>query len=35
VVGREDIGAFGIQFIEEKTPMSYKMIINNTLKTNR
>ncbi len=35
VVGREDIGAFGIQFIEDKTPMSYKLLINNTLRTAR
>jgi hypothetical protein len=35
VVGREDIGAFGIQFIENKTPMSYKLLINNTLRAAR
>jgi hypothetical protein len=35
VVGREDIGAFGIQFLEEQTPMSYKMLINNTLRPSR
>ena len=35
VVGREDIGAYGIRFIEEKTPMSYKILVNNTLKTIR
>jgi hypothetical protein len=35
VVGREDIGAFGIQFMEEKTPMSYKILINNTLRSMR
>lgn len=35
VVSREDIGAFGISFIEEKTPMSYKMMINNYLKIHR
>ncbi|UCF96415.1 MAG: pilus assembly protein PilZ [Spirochaetaceae bacterium] len=35
VVGRDDIGAFGIQFVEENTPMSYKMLINNTLRSNR
>ena len=35
VVGREDIGAFGIRFQEEKIPMNYKMLINSTLRTNR
>jgi hypothetical protein len=35
VVGRGDIGAFGLQFIEGKTPMSYKMLINNTLRSSR
>jgi hypothetical protein len=35
VVGREDIGAFGIQFLEDKTPMSYKILINNTLRGTR
>jgi hypothetical protein len=35
VVGRDDIGAFGIQFLEDKTPMSYKILINNTLRTTR
>jgi len=35
VVGRDDIGSFGIQFLEDKTPMSYKMLINNTLRTTR
>ncbi len=35
VVGREDIGALGIQFLEDKTPMSYKILINNTLKATR
>ncbi len=35
VVGREDIGAFGISFVEEKTPMSYKMLINNYIRTHR
>ena len=35
VVGREDIGAYGMRFIEEKTPMSYKILVNNTLKTIR
>jgi hypothetical protein len=35
VVGREDIGAFGIQFLEDKTPMSYKMLINSTLRSTR
>jgi hypothetical protein len=35
VVGREDIGAFGISFVEVKTPMSYKMVINNYLRTQR
>jgi hypothetical protein len=35
VVGREDIGAFGIQFLEDQTPMSYKMLINNTLRAGR
>jgi hypothetical protein len=35
VVGREDIGAFGIRFIAERTPMSYKMLINNTLEAIR
>jgi hypothetical protein len=35
VVGRDDIGAFGIQFQEDQTPMSYKMLINNTLASNR
>jgi hypothetical protein len=35
VVGREDIGAFGIQFLEDKTPMSYKILINNTLRAIR
>lgn len=35
VVGRDDIGAFGIRFQEEKIPMSYKMLINSTLRTNR
>lgn len=35
VVGREDIGAFGIQFLEDKTPMSYKLLINNTLRATR
>jgi hypothetical protein len=32
VVGRDDIGAFGIQFLEDHTPMSYKLLINNTLR---
>ncbi len=35
VVGREDIGAFGISFVEEKTPISYKMLINNYLRIHR
>jgi len=35
VVGRDDIGAFGIQFLEDKTPMSYKVLINNTLRSAR
>jgi hypothetical protein len=35
VVGREDIGAFGFRFVEEKTPMSYKMVINNYLRNHR
>jgi hypothetical protein len=35
VVGREDIGAFGISFVEEKTPIGYKMLINNYLRTHR
>jgi hypothetical protein len=35
VVGRVDIGAFGIQFLEDKTPMSYKLLINNTLRAAR
>lgn len=35
VVGRDDIGAFGIQFLEDKTPMSYKLLINNTLRSAR
>ena len=35
VIGREDIGAFGISFVEEKTPISYKMLINNYLRIHR
>jgi hypothetical protein len=35
VVGREDIGAFGIQFFAEKTPISYKLLINSTLRPTR
>ena len=35
VVGRDDFGAFGIQFHEDKTPMSYKILINNTLRASR
>jgi hypothetical protein len=35
VVGREDIGAFGMRFLEDKTPMSYKLLINNTLRAAR
>ncbi len=35
VVGRSDIGAFGIHFTEEKTPMDYKMVINGYLRLNR
>jgi hypothetical protein len=35
VVGRDDIGAFGIEFLEGKTSMSYKLLINNTLRAAR
>ena len=35
VVGRDDIGAFGIQFLADKTPMSYKLLINNTFRATR
>ena len=35
VVGRDDIGAYGIQFLADKTPMSYKILINNTLRAAR
>jgi hypothetical protein len=33
VVGREDIGAVGIQFEESTVPMGYKMIINHYLRS--
>ena len=35
VVGRDDIGAFGIQFLEKQIPMSYKMLISNTLRPDK
>lgn len=35
VVGRDDIGAFGIRFLEGQIPMSYKMLINNTLRPDK
>jgi hypothetical protein len=35
VVGRDDIGAYGIRFLEDKTPMGYKILINNTLRASR
>ena len=35
VIGRDDIVAFGIKFLEDKTPMSYKLLINNTLRASR
>jgi hypothetical protein len=35
VVGRDDVGAFGLRFFEDKTPIGYKMLINNTLQDTR
>ncbi len=35
VVGRSDIGALGIRFLEDKIPMSYKMILNGYLRNMR
>ncbi len=35
VVGRNDIGALGIRFLEDKIPIAYKMILNSYLRTPR